>query len=270
MTTVGSRPSAWRRLWWAHPELSLLAVAVAAWVAVVVLHSAVASHGGVQHCSVATYADVARHHGTVDADTALRCTEPFSRATRFPTDLALWVLMTAAMMLPTTLPATRSISLNGKWNRRHRNQALFAVGYLAVWAASGAVVLAVVGLLGPKAAGALAVAGSLAIAAAWELTRRKRLFLRACHRVRSLPADGGQADRACVREGLRNGVQCAGACGPMMLPMVLAPHALWLMVAVFAVVAGEKWVTKAVDHLRLSAAVLVLMAVIVAFGAPLG
>jgi len=56
----------------------------------------------------------------------------------------------------------------------------------------------------------------------------------------------------------------------MMVPMVLAPHALWLMVLLFGIVVAEKLLTKAVDHLPMFAAMLATTAVIVAFGAPLG
>ncbi|MFV8052196.1 DUF2182 domain-containing protein [Mycobacterium sp. 48b] len=270
MTSRTTRPSAWRRLRWGHPELSLLAVSVAAWLAVVILHLTMPSHGGAAHCSMVPQG-AGHHHGTTRVDVvAEHCVGILSGAREFPESMALWVGMAAAMMLPTALPVARSIALNGRWNRRHRGQGLFAVGYLAVWSVFGAVVLAASWLAGPGTADALLVSALLATAAAWELTRRKRFFLRACHRVRALPADGWRADRACVGEGVRNGLQCTGACGPMMLAMALAPHALWLMVVLFGVVVGEKWVTRGVDHLRLFAAVLAVVAVIVAFGAPLG
>ncbi|MED5815567.1 DUF2182 domain-containing protein [Mycolicibacterium sp. 050232] len=265
-----AQPSAWRRLWWAHPELSLLAAAVAAWVVVVIMHLSMSSHSGPGHCSTLPQA-ATHHHGASGVGfLAVHCPAMPSGATEFPVAPAVWTVMAAAMMLPTTLPAARSISLNGRWNRRHRGQALFAVGYLAVWTVFGTLALAAAWLVRPQATGALAVSGLLAVAAVWEITRRKRYFLRACHRVRALPADGWRADRACAAEGLRNGLRCIGACGPMMLPMVLAPHALWLMVVLFGVVAGEKLLTKGVDHLRLFAAVLAVVAFIVAFGAPLG
>ncbi|WKG06301.1 DUF2182 domain-containing protein [Mycolicibacterium sp. HK-90] len=268
MTTAGLRLPAWRRLWWTHPELSLLAAAALAWLVVLLLHTTMPSHGAAQHCSASTVADVPHHHGPAGPGTAVRCTTP-AGAPRFPESLGLWLVMAAAMMLPTTLPVARSISLNGRWHRRHRNQALFAAGYLAVWSGLGVVALVFAWAAGPESGGAAAVSGALAVAASWELTRRKRFFLRACHRVRSLPADGWRADRAGTGEGVRNGLQCAGACGPMMVPMALAPHSLWLMVVLFGVVTAEKLVTKGVDHLRIFAAVLALVALAVAFGAPL-
>jgi predicted metal-binding membrane protein len=178
--------------------------------------------------------------------------------------------MATAMMLPTALPAARSISLNGKWKRRQRGPALFAVGYLAVWSAVGVVLLSAVWLIGPKATGPLAISGALAVAAAWESTRWKRLCLRACHRLRSLPPDGWRADRASVREGIRHGVWCTGSCGPMMVSMALAPHSVGLSLMLFlsALVSAEKLLTRAVDHLRLVAAVLAFAAIVAVSAAP--
>lgn len=214
---------------------------------------------------------VVHHHGAmVQGASVDRCVALPSGVPDFPVSLVLWVGMATAMMLPTTVPVVRSIAMNGRWNRRHRSQMLFAFGYLGVWSAFGAVALGAVLVFGAEAFVVPAVSVMLATAAAWEVTRTKRLFLRACHRVRSLPADGGRADRACVVAGVHNGLQCTGACGPMMVPMVLAPHALWLMVLLFGIVVAEKLLTKAVDHLPMFAAMLATTAVIVAFGAPLG
>ncbi len=270
LAAAPARPSPWRRLWWRHPELSVLTVSVAAWSAVTVLHLMMPGHVGAHHCSAVSHA-AAHHHGASGLGVvAERCAVIGPGVPEFPASLGMWVVMAAAMMLPTTLAAVRSISMNGRWNRRHRSQVLFVLGYLAVWSVFGAAALAIVWSVGVKTVGVPVVSGLLAGAAAWEPTRRKRLFLRACHRVQALPADGRRADRACVGEGLRNGLRCVGACGPMMLPMALAPHALWLMVVLFGVAAGEKLVTKAVDHLPVFAAVLALVAVIVAFGAPVG
>ena len=93
------------------------------------------------------------------------------------------------------------------------------------------------------------------------------LCLRACHRVRSLPPDGWRADRAAVREGIRNGMWCTGSCGPMMLPMALAPHSVGmpLMFFLFAVVSAEKLLTRTVNHLRLVAGGLAMAGIVVLF-----
>lgn len=273
MITVLPRQSSWRRVWWMHPELSLAAVAAAAWLAVLTVHIATGPfHTVVQHSTLMPDQGMAgHHHGTSNPGIAAHqsVTSGPGSAPTFLLSFGLWVLMATAMMLPTALPAARFISLNGKWKRRQRGPALFAVGYLAVWSAVGVLLLSAVWLIGPKATGPLAVAGALAIAAVWESTRWKRLCLRACHRLRSLPPDGWRADRAAVREGIRNGVWCTGSCGPMMLPMVLAPHSvgLWLMLFLSALVWGEKLLTRAVYHLRLVAGVLAIAAIVVVSGA---
>lgn len=262
------RRPGWRRGWLMHPELSLAAVAAAAWLAVLIVHLAPGRHlpaalpdqGMPGHAHGTSLRDITGHQSVMP--------DP-GWAPAFLGAVGLWVLMTTAMMLPTALPAARSISLNGRWNRRQRGPALFAVGYLAVWSGVGVLLLAAVRLIGPTATGPLAVSGALIVAAAWEATRWKRQCLRACHRLRSLPPHGWKADRAVVREGIRNGMWCAGSCGPMMIPMALAPHSagLALMLLLAAVVVAEKLLTRTVDHLRVVAAVLATAAVVVAFGA---
>ena len=274
MITVVPRHSSWRRMWWTHPEVSLAAVAAAAWLAVLTVHAATGPLpiAAQQLSNLRSDQGMAgHHHGRFNPGLAGHqsvMSEP-GWAPAFVVSIGLWVLMATAMMLPTALPEARSISLNGKWKRRQRGPALFAIGYLAVWSVVGVLLLSAAWLIGAKAAGPLVISGALAIAAAWESTRWKRLCLRACHHLRSLPPDGWRADRASVREGIRNGVYCTGSCGPMMVPMALAPHSvgLSLMLFLFAVVSLEKLLTRAVDHLRLVAAVLAIAAVIVVSGA---
>ena len=273
MTIAPPRQSSWRRMWWRHPELSLAAVAAAAWLAVLTVHSATGPfHAAAQHHSTPMPEGMTgHHHGTSNPGIAghqFVMSDP-GWAPTFLVSVGLWVLMATAMMLPGALPAARSISLNGKWKRRQRGPALFAVGYLAVWSAVGVLLLSAVWLIGPKATSPLAISGALVIAAAWESTRWKRLCLRACHRLRSLPPDGWIADRASVREGIRNGAWCTGSCGPMMVPMALAPHSVGLSLMLFlsAVVSAEKLLTRTVDHLRLVAAVLAIAAIVVVSGA---
>jgi len=273
MITGLPRHSSWRRVWWTHPELSLAAVAAAAWLTVLTVHAATGPLPivGQQLSTLRPDQGMAGHHREFNPGIAGHenvMSEP-GWAPAFLLSLGLWVLMATAMMLPTALPEARSISLNGKWKRRQRGPALFAIGYLAVWSAVGVLLLSAAWLIGAKATGPLAISRALALAAAWESTRWKRLCLRACHRLRSLPPDGWRADRASVREGIRNGVYCTGSCGPMMVPMALAPHSvgLSLMLFLFAVVSLEKLLTRAVDHLRLVAAVLAIAAVIVVSGA---
>lgn len=267
--TSGSRPAVavegpqrWRRLWWAHPELSLAGVAVAAWAGMVGYHvwsTFSPAHGDMTHGAAA--------HDAVAHDAVPHDAVPHEAMTGHASaglllSIALWMVMATAMMLPTVLPAARFIALNGRWTRRQRGPALYAAAYLAVWAAAGAVVygalwaLSTAGISDAGAGSLWALGTALAIAAAWELTPWKRHFLRACHRLRSIPPTGGRADRACLDQGVRNGISCLGACGPMMLPMVVAPHALamWLMIPLTVAICAEKLLTRGVLHIRRVAA----------------
>lgn len=184
--------------------------------------------------------------------------------------LVAWTVMVVAMMLPTITPAARAIAFNGRWSRRQRGPALFAAGYLAVWSAAGCVVIAGMAMADIDVVNPLVISVILILAAGWELTRWKRRLLLGCHRVRPLPPVGRNADKAAVREGCRNGLRCIGSCGPMMVPMALVPHStgVVLMLFVAAAVAAQKLLTRAANHLRVFAVVLVIAAVVVAAGAP--
>jgi predicted metal-binding membrane protein len=179
--------------------------------------------------------------------------------------MALWIVMVTAMMLPTALVEARFIALNGKWRRRQRGPVLFALAYLSVWWAAGVVVSASTWSLGPKTTNLWALSAVLAAAAGWESTRWKRQMLLGCHRLRAIPPTSRKADRACVAEGLRNGVTCVGACGPMMISMAVVPHeaAIWLMIPLAGVIGIEKVLTKGVRYVRHVAAGLAVATVVV-------
>lgn len=251
-TTSLSRPaiqrrSGWRRIWWAHPELTLAGVALLAWAGVVGHHiGSTASSPAHSHMA---------HHGM----------EIHSATPGFLQSVVLWIVMATAMMLPTVLVEARFIALNGKWSRRQRGPVLFAVAYLMVWSAVGVVVFAGIWSIGTKTLGLLALSAALVVAAGWELTRWKRYLLLGCHRLRAIPPAGWKADRACVAEGMRNGLSCVGACGPMMALMAVVPHqaAFWLMIPLAGAVGVEKLLTRGVRYIRYVAAGLAVAAVAV-------
>lgn len=238
--TAPARVSTWRRVSWAHPELPLAAVAGAAWIGVLALHSAMTS--------------AAHSHHTV--------AHP---APGFIVSVAVWILMSTAMMLPTALPPARSIALNGTWSRRQRGPALFALGYLAVWAVVGVALFGAIQVIGLEPGSPRLLGTALALAAIWELTHRKRWYLRGCHRLRSLPPSGWKADCGCLGLGVRNGLTCAGACWAMMLPMALAGHTagMWLMLLLFGAIGAEKLLRDGVHYIPWVAAGLAVSAVTV-------
>jgi hypothetical protein len=147
--------------------------------------------------------------------------------------------MVAAMMLPVVAPQVRGIALRSVWSRRQRSAAGFVAGYAAVWLAVGALLLGVLAVVGvPEEAGWL-LAGTLLVAAAWQVSRPRRRVLRRCATLRLGAPSGLAADVDCARAGVRSGLRCAFTCGPMMVAMALS-HSLVLMAGLLVVMLGER------------------------------
>jgi len=151
--------------------------------------------------------------------------------------LGIWVTMTAAMMLPTTVPAVRHVARVA----RHAPTLLFTAAYLAVWTVYGLLAYGVYQLIvsldlgrlawdrdGPYAAGAVIVAAGL-----YELTPLKRRCLEHCR----MGPDGGNA----FRGGLVHGLDCVGCSGALMAVLfVLGVMSLFWMAVVAVVIFAEK------------------------------
>lgn len=164
-----------------------------------------------------------------------------------------WVLMTIAMMLPTSLPL---VTLFRAVVRRRPDGAVLLVsliaGYLAIWVAFGVAVyllesaldavIARIPLLATNAA--YLGAGVLALAGIYQFTPLKERCLEACRSPMSFVAEhwhGGPGRAAAARLGLRHGLFCLGCCWTLMLLMFVVggAHLGW-MLALGAVMATEK------------------------------
>jgi len=151
--------------------------------------------------------------------------------------LGIWVTMTAAMMLPSAIPAAGHVA------RRARRNApvLFVGGYLTVWTVYG---LAAYGLYwflssldtrwlawderGPWVAGGVIVAAGI-----YELTPLKRRSLRRCR--------SGRQPENPLRSGLAHGVDCVGCSGGLMAVLfVLGVMSLFWMALVAVAIFAEK------------------------------
>lgn len=151
--------------------------------------------------------------------------------------LGIWLTMSAAMMLPSAVPAALHVARLAR-----RLPALqFTAGYLAVWTAYGLVAYVLFRLVTSSETGWLAwdeggpyVAGGLVIAAGiYELTSVKRRSLRRC---RSSEHTVGAA-----RSGLAHGVDCVGCSGGLMVALfALGVMSLFWMAAVAAAIFAEK------------------------------
>jgi predicted metal-binding membrane protein len=123
-----------------------------------------------------------------------------------------WGLMVAATMLPVAAPLTRRV----------RSPALLAAGFLAAWAALGAVALAGVVALGASPLPATAAGGAALVAAgAYQLTPAKARALARC-RAHALPSRASTDPTGdAVRAGLAQGRASVACCGPLMAAMAL-------------------------------------------------
>jgi predicted metal-binding membrane protein len=160
----------------------------------------------------------------------------------------VWVTMTAAMMLPTTVPAAQLAQVS-----RAAPTLLFAVGYLAVWAVFG---LAAYGAfrheLDSPLAGAVVVAAGI-----YELTPWKQ---RSLHRCRSQ-----HEPTSAFRSGLVHGLDCVGCSGGLMLALfAVGVMNLLGMAVVAAVIFAEKVLPHGPRLSRLVAIALIALGIWVA------
>ncbi len=214
MVRVTGSPATVRR--GAGPAAVLLAAAAAAWAWVVT------RWGGMQAMP-----------GTMGLD--------------LPAFLAVWTLMTAAMMLPATAPVAALYARTITAHRASR-MAVFTAAYLLVWAAAGLPAYGLAAGLGgaadlPAAAGTAVAAAVFAIGGAYQLMPFKDRCLARCRspvglmlRYASYP--GPSRD---LRAGAHHGAFCLGCCWSLMVLLAaFGVMNLWAMVALTAVITAEK------------------------------
>jgi predicted metal-binding membrane protein len=172
--------------------------------------------------------------------------------------LGIWVTMTAAMMLPSAVPAAERIA-------RLLPAIRFVAGYLAVWTAYGLAAYGVYRVVtsfdtgwvawnegGPYAVGGLVVAAGL-----YELTPLKQRGLRACRS----PRDSAGA----FRSGLVHGRDCVVCSGGLMVALfALGVMSLFWMAVVAAAIFAEKVLPGGVRLSRAVALALVVLGIWVA------
>ena len=157
--------------------------------------------------------------------------------------LGIWVVMMAAMMLPSAAP---TVGLYARMAEDPVAGAVFSAGYLLVWAAIGvaAYELSVVAGLAPEwdGAGRWVAGGALLAAAAYELTPLKEACLSRCRNPVGFLITHWRSGRAgALGMGARHGAWCAGCCWALMAALfALGAMSLGWMAFVAALVALEK------------------------------
>jgi predicted metal-binding membrane protein len=163
--------------------------------------------------------------------------------------LGIWVVMMAAMMLPSVSPTialysrlTKASSPLSPW--------MFAAGYLLTWAAAGLLAYGI-GILARAVFGeALAwdkagrtIAGfTLVIAAGYELTPLKDVCLGKCRSpLGALLGSWRDGLTGALRMGMRNGAWCVGCCWALMASLfALGVMSVTWMALVAGIIAVEK------------------------------
>jgi predicted metal-binding membrane protein len=162
----------------------------------------------------------------------------------WPKELAEWLMMVIAMMLPLAAGSLRLTALASLWCRRDRAMAGFVVGFLGPWLLAGTGVAAVhvqFGRAVPDDAVPWLVCTAFACAAIWQLGPVKRRALVNCHQLLPLAPRGWRADRDCLRFGWTIGTACLTSCWLLMLACVLAGHELWTMLCATAIGTAERY-----------------------------
>jgi predicted metal-binding membrane protein len=165
--------------------------------------------------------------------------------------LPAWLVMVAAMMLPTAVPMVQMFTaVTAGVARSARLRAAFLLAYFAVWLG-----FAGVALLGDTGVhelversswlrdrDGLVLVGTLALAGIAQFTPLTRRCLRACRDPRGFLYRHYQRGLAAAWAlGVRHGLSCLGCCWALMLVMFATGVGnLWWMVALTAVMVAEK------------------------------
>jgi predicted metal-binding membrane protein len=163
--------------------------------------------------------------------------------------VGIWVVMMAAMMLPSVTPtvALYSRMARGRWPLA---PFAFGAGYLITWAAAGLAAFVLANAANWSGGHALAwdragrwVAGAtLLVAAAYELTPLKDVCLGKCRSpLGFLLGSWREGPSGALHMGVRNGLWCVGCCWALMASLfALGVMSVGWMVVVAGLVTAEK------------------------------
>lgn len=214
----------------------------------------------------------AAHH-----DTALTTLGPDWPA-RLLAFTAVWTVMVAAMMMPSTIPIARAFArVSSRQDRSRATMTAFFGAYLVVWLGFAAAALvfdaglhALVALWPWLAARPeLILAGALGLAGAYQFSPLKDACLHACRSPYATVVIGYRRGmRGAWRLGFRHGLSCLGCCWALMLVMFATGvgSLLWmlllgvLMTAEKTLPGGRRWIVP-IGGGFLAAAVLVSLPV---------
>src|SRR5262245_58227733 len=181
--------------------------------------------------------------------------------------LGVWVVMMAAMMLPSLAPTVALYARMTK-ARAPLSPLLFVAGYLVTWDVAGALAFALVGELAGDAlswdrAGRWIAGVTLIAAAVYELTPLKNVCLSKCRSpLGFLLGAWRDGPRGALEMGARNGAWCLGCCWALMATLfALGVMSLAWTALVAALIAFEKTLPWERAATWTTAAILLALAV---------
>jgi predicted metal-binding membrane protein len=185
--------------------------------------------------------------------------------------VGVWVVMMAAMMLPSVSPTVALYSRLTK-QRAPLRPLVFTSGYLLTWASAGvlAFLLTDAGgrLLGNELswseAGRWVAGGTLLVAAAYEVTPLKDVCLSRCRSpLGFLVGSWRDGTRGALEMGARHGAWCVGCCWALMASLfALGVMSLAWMAFVAALIAAEKTLPRARLLTTVTAVILLVLGVL--------
>jgi predicted metal-binding membrane protein len=169
----------------------------------------------------------------------------------------LWVLMTVAMMLPLAIPGLRYVARMTPRRGQLVATSTFAAAFVLAWLPGAVLAAGVHAGTSPRWP---VVAAAFLGAAGWELAPAKRTALLRGHRHHVVRAQQPARRRTCWSFGLRRGGWCVVSCGPAMLALMVAHHALVPLLVLGIGAAVQQLSADAHWHRSWSAAGLVTLA----------
>ena len=163
--------------------------------------------------------------------------------------LGIWVVMMAAMMLPSVAP-TMALYSRMKSARATLEPVMFGAGYLLTWAVTGVIAFVVANaanwtgghVLAWDRAGRWVAGGTLLVAAIYELTPLKDVCLGKCRSPLGFLLGSWREGRfGALRMGAKNGAWCVGCCWALMASLfALGIMSIGWMALVAGMIAAEK------------------------------
>ena len=186
--------------------------------------------------------------------------------------LGVWVVMMAAMMVPSVAP---TVALYARMTRRRSSTLplLYVGGYLLTWAASGLVAIAIAAATSAAAGttlewnhtGRVLAGATLIAAAAYQLSPLKDVCLGKCRSpLGTLLGSWRDGQLGALRMGLKSGAWCVGCCWALMASLfALGVMSVQWMAVIAGVVAIEKTLPWGRSASRLTAVALLVIGVMV-------